>query len=220
MHDSWPDDALYRGLMSQNPRALEALIQRYSREMTYFIRLVLDGIGTAQDAEECVNDLFVAIWQEIESFDAARGALRTWMTMRGKFIALDRRRQLQRVHTAVTSLDGGLADGRSTGDSRAAEMPLALADERSLEGQLEQRERREELRLALISLSELDRTLVYLRYFHLADTEEICRRTKLTRHAVDTRLWRARKQLRDVLDALEEQAHGRNRAHKEAQRRR
>ena len=60
MHEEWTDEALYKGLVAREARALEALIRRYSREMSYFIRLVLDGVGTPQDAEECANDLFVA----------------------------------------------------------------------------------------------------------------------------------------------------------------
>lgn len=207
MHYDWPDDALHKGLIERDPRALEALVRRYSREMSYFIRLVLDGVGTPQDAEECANDLFVAVWQEIESFDARRGSLRTWITMRGKYIALDRRRQIQRRQAAFTSLDGDEGSNAASGEARAFDAARSGAlNENSMEGLLEQRERREELRRALASLPELDRTLVYMRYFQLASTEEICRKTNLTRHAIDTRLWRARKQLRDV---LEERIHGR-----------
>src|SRR5436189_3390752 len=93
------DEDLVQRLRERDPQALETLISRYSREIFYFIRLVLDGIGVAQDAEECVNDLFVAVWQEIDSFDSGRGTLRTWLTMRAKYIALDRRRQLCRRQT-------------------------------------------------------------------------------------------------------------------------
>ena len=59
MHDEWPDDALYGGLVKRDPLALEALMRRYSREMSYFIRVVLDGVGTSQDAEECASDLLL-----------------------------------------------------------------------------------------------------------------------------------------------------------------
>src|SRR5689334_6537432 len=96
VRQEWSDDNLVQGLHERNPEALETLISRYSREVFYFIRLVLDGVGVAQDAEECVNDLFVAVWQEIGTFDSGRGTLRTWLTMRAKYIALDRRRQLVR----------------------------------------------------------------------------------------------------------------------------
>ena len=210
MHDNWPDEALYRGLIDRDSRALEALISRYSREMSYFIRLVLDHAGTPQDVEECTNDLFIAVWQEIESYDPTRGSLRTWVTMRAKYIALDRRRQIQRRQAvSMTSLDNSDHPGTRDGDGFPIESSVTRLTETSMEGLLEQRERREELWHALESLTELDRVLVYMRYFKLASTEEICRKTGLTRHAIDTRLWRARKSLRDT---LEERVHEQVRA--------
>src|SRR5947207_11551057 len=96
VRQNWSDEELAQRLQQRDPEALEILISRYSREVYYFIRLVLDGIGVSQDAEECVNDLFIAVWQEIDTFDPLRGTLRTWLTMRAKYIALDRRRQLCR----------------------------------------------------------------------------------------------------------------------------
>ena len=205
MHDDLPDDALYRGVLERNPRALEALMRRYSREMSYFARVVLDTVGTPQDAEECASDLFVTVWREIDSYDPARGSLRTWLTMRTKFIALDRRRQIQRrQHLATTSLDADeLAAGRG-GEGRGGEPAAIHLADVSMEGLLEQRERREELREALESLSSLDLKLVYMRYFQLASTDDICTATGLSRHAIDTRLWRARKALRE---ALQEKTH-------------
>ena len=212
MHDEWPDDALYRGLVERNPRALEALMMRYSREMSYFIRVVLDGVGTSQDAEECASDLFIVAWQEIGSFDPARGSLRTWLTMRAKYIALDRRRQVQRRQSAVTSLDSVDSGNGATREHRLLELPLSQLTENSMEGMLEQRERREELAQALDALPALDRYLVYMRYLCLATTEEISGKTGLSRHAIDTRLWRARKALRVI---LEERIHERVRARQE-----
>jgi RNA polymerase sigma factor (sigma-70 family) len=213
-HD-WSDDDLAQRLYERDPEALETLIARYSREMYYFIRLVLEGVGVSQDAEECVNDLFVAVWQEIETFDIKRGTLRTWLTMRAKYIALDRRRHLCRrqTHTLqsadenrqyASSESGG--GRRTSGWGYETENRVALPPhpEASMENLLEQSERREELRQALATLPELDRYLIYQRYFKFASTEELAAKTSLTRHAVDTRLWRARKSLRE---ALKEHAH-------------
>jgi RNA polymerase sigma factor (sigma-70 family) len=216
VRQDWSDDDLAQRLHERDPEALETVISRYSRELFYFIRLVLDGVGVAQDAEECVNDLFVAVWQEIDSFDPTRGTLRTWLTMRAKYIALDRRRQLCRrqAHTMQSADESrqwasseSLSGPKSFGwggyesDNRVT---LPPHPESSMEHLLEQSERREELRLALATLPELDRYLVYHRYFKFASTEELAEKTGLTRHAVDTRLWRARKSLRE---ALKEHAH-------------
>src|SRR5579884_1655125 len=207
-HD-WSDDDLALRLHKRDPEALETLISRYSREIFYFIRLVLDSVGVAQDAEECVNDLFVAVWQEIDTFDSVRGTLRTWLTMRAKYIALDRRRQLCRrqAHNVQpadenrqwSSSEGGGGRGASGWGEREMRAALPPHPEASMENLLEQSERREELRLALATLPELDRYLIYQRYFKYASTEELAAKTGLTRHAVDTRLWRARKSLRDAL---------------------
>ena len=211
VRQNWSDEDLTQGLQRRDPEALETLISRYSREIFYFIRVVLDGIGVAQDAEECVYDLFMAVWQEIDSFDPERGTLRTWLTMRAKYIALDRRRQLCRrqahnLQPADESRQWSTSDngvGRNTfgrgvydNDSRIALPPYPEA---SMESLMEQSERREELRLALATLPELDRYLIIQRYFKFASTEELAAKTGLTRHAVDTRLWRARKSLRETL---------------------
>lgn len=211
VRQDWSDEDLAKRLRERDPEALETLISRYSRELFYFIRLVLDGIGVAQDAEECVYDLFLAVWQEIETFDPERGTLRTWLTMRGKYIALDRRRQLCRrqahnVQSADETRQWASSDGSGgrkapgwAGSENTSRVALPPHPEASMEHLLEQSERREELRLALATLPELDRYLIYQRYFMYASTEELAAKTGLTRHAVDTRLWRARKSLRETL---------------------
>jgi RNA polymerase sigma-70 factor (ECF subfamily) len=213
VRQNWTDDDLAQRLHERDPEALETLISRYSREVFYFIRLVLDGVGVIQDAEECVNDLFVAVWQEIDSFDPQRGTLRTWLTMRAKYIALDRRRQLCRrqahnLQSADENRQWGNSDGngiagrkklRWAGSDSESHTTLPAYSEASMEQLIEQSERLEELSHALATLPELDRQLIYLRYFKYASTEELAAKTGLTRHAVDTRLWRARKSLREAL---------------------
>jgi RNA polymerase sigma-70 factor (ECF subfamily) len=155
-----------------------------------------------------VNDLFITVWQEIDTFDSVRGTLRTWLTMRAKYIALDRRRQLCRrqalhVQPADENRQWSASDtyggGNNLGGYEDTRVTLPPHPEASMETLLEQSERREELRLALAMLPELDRYLIYQRYYKYASTEELAAKTGLTRHAVDTRLWRARKSLKETL---------------------
>ena len=99
--------------------------------------------------------------------------------------------------------DGNGAGGRNIfrrgGPDNESRIALPAYSESSMEQLIEQSERLEELSLALATLPELDRQLIYLRYFKFASTEELAVKTGLTRHAVDTRLWRARKSLREAL---------------------
>ncbi len=206
VQESWLDEReLIEGLRARNPLMLQALIVQYSRELFYLIRLILGGVGTEEDAEECANDLFVVIWQEFESFDPARASLRTWLTMRAKYLALDRRRKMQRRKLSTEPLVSFCDDTtlpqewRSSSSSSEEQTLLVSSAESSMEALLEQQERHNELRRALEELPELDRLLIYLRYFHLASMEELATRTGLSRDAVATRLWRVRRNLREVL---------------------
>lgn len=210
MQDCWDETTLYQGLLAKDTRALEALVARYARELTYFVRIVLAGIGTAQDAEECVNDLFEAVWFEIDEFDAQRGSLSAWLSMRAKYLALDRRRQIQRRLGAPPASAAESASAQAWPTYSATRWSLASEQEsgESLDGLVERREQQQELRQVLEELPELDRLLVYLRYFRLTSTDEIAARTGLTRRAIDTRLWRTRKHLRGALQALQERTHG------------
>ncbi|MGO8947932.1 MAG: sigma-70 family RNA polymerase sigma factor, partial [Ktedonobacterales bacterium] len=160
MHDDWPEQSLYLGILNRDQAALEELIRRSSRELSYFIRSVLENSGTAQDVEECTSDLFVTVWLDIGSYDPDRGSLRTWITMRAKFIALDRRRQIQRRQAILmSSLENAELVGINQGDSYPGDRSLLRTADNSMDRLLEQRERREELKQALESLSEQDRII-------------------------------------------------------------
>jgi RNA polymerase sigma-70 factor (ECF subfamily) len=210
VQDGWFDEqALIEGLRAQKPLMLQSLILQYSRELFYLIRLILAGVATEEDAEECANDLFVVVWQEFASFDPARASLHTWLTMRAKYLALDRRRRMQRRKLSTEPLarfweDTTLPQERLGAGASAEEYGQMASHEGSLDALLEQQERHHDLRRALEDLPELDRLLVYLRYFQLASLEELATRTGLSRDAVATRLWRVRRTLREV---LQEQAY-------------
>jgi RNA polymerase sigma-70 factor (ECF subfamily) len=212
IEDTWREEqCLIHGLRAHDPLSLEALINRYSRELFYVACLILAGVGAAQDAEECLNDLFVTVWQEFDAFDPARGSLRTWLMMRTRYIALDCRRQLLRrqhadVPVVVLHEEYSLAQEQRSLESltyqHKAYSQLTTA---GVDVLLEQQERYEALRRALEQLPTFDRFLVYLRYFQFVSVKEIAARTGLTKHAVEARLWRARKTLRE---ALQEQGPG------------
>jgi RNA polymerase sigma-70 factor (ECF subfamily) len=96
MHQPWPDEPLLiAGLSIHDPHTLDTLISNHSSDLLAWIRLILNGVGSGGDAQECLNDLFVAVWQEIASFDPARSTLQTWLIMRARDIALARRRTLR-----------------------------------------------------------------------------------------------------------------------------
>jgi RNA polymerase sigma factor (sigma-70 family) len=210
---TWLDEyQLIEGMRARDPFSLEAIVYQYSRDLFYFTRMMLAGAGSAQDAEECLNDLFLIAWQEFERFDPARSSLRTWLTMRAKYIALNRRRQLLRCPSAESLIEPLAYEPFAYEDYFPAldQQPLDRLNQQQdartqttaagVDVLLEHQERLEEMRRALERLPAFDRYLIALRYFRFASMKEIAARTGLTKHAVEARLWRARKVLRQLLE--------------------
>jgi len=176
---------LVRGIRQRDSHCLEVLITRYAAELYALVSRILGGLGSPEDTEEVVSDVFVAVWREIDEFDARRGTLAKWIRMRAKYMALDRRRRRGREVEARVEKDVAALP------HRAAEMAQGWV------------ERKESLRRALAELSELDRAIVYRRYFAEQSIGEIAQAVGLTRQAVENRLWRARRALRERMTAIE-----------------
>jgi RNA polymerase sigma-70 factor (ECF subfamily) len=201
MSERDPDRHLVEGLRRGDTRALEALIQRYAGEICSLISLILGGLGSPQDAEELTSDLFVVAWREHDEYDAQRASFAHWLRMRAKYLALDRRRRLKRELARTTNeLAEEMPTSSLTPPVAWASAAAGSADaSQSIEKIVEQEERRQALYRALASLPELDRQIIYRRYFRGEAVADIAASTGLTGRAVENRLWRARTALRAIL---------------------
>jgi len=201
MSERDPDRHLVEGLRRGDTRALEALIQRYTGEIYSLISLILGGLGSPQDAEELTSDLFVVAWREHDEYDAQRAPFAHWLRMRAKYLALDRRRRLKRELARTTNeLPEETPTSSRTPPAVWASSAAGGADvSQSIEELVEQEERRQVLYRALASLPELDRQIVYRRYFRGEAAADIAASTGLTGRAVENRLWRTRTALRTIL---------------------
>lgn len=87
-------DAELMALTTQgNQEALGVLYERYSRAVYSFsLRIV----GDAQVAEEILQEVFVRIWQQGGSYQAARGSLITWLLSITHNLSIDEMRRRKR----------------------------------------------------------------------------------------------------------------------------
>lgn len=87
---SWP------GRFSRGDKqALADVMDYYGTDVLRLVKRILGGCGRAEDAEECVSDVFLAAWNNIERYDPVRASFRTWIFLLAKYKALDLRRKLQ-----------------------------------------------------------------------------------------------------------------------------
>ncbi len=168
--------------------AWEALLRSYTRKI---YNLCYRFTGRVEEAEDLTQEVFIKVFQTLKSYDAAQGSFSTWLhrVARNHLVDHYRRTRKDRV---TSSLEDELP---------AAEEKLSPHIEPT--GQVESRERRESLQLALDKLSPDLREAVVLRDLHDLDYEEIALVLKVPQGTVKSRINRGRLELGRVLKRME-----------------
>jgi RNA polymerase sigma-70 factor (ECF subfamily) len=83
---SQDDLALIRKVAGGETEALRALYDAYSRGVYALLSRML---GSAAEAEEQLQEVFVTLWREAARFDPARGSLKVWIYTIARHRALD-----------------------------------------------------------------------------------------------------------------------------------
>lgn len=91
------EQKLMRELRQRKPAVYERLMREYGRLLWTIAAGILSGIGSREDVEEVVADVFVELWQRPEQFDSAKGEVKNFLCIKAKSRAIDRMRQLCRM---------------------------------------------------------------------------------------------------------------------------
>ena len=191
--DAASETVLVERLREGDASALEALMERYASRVFRVAR----GIArTDADAEEVVQDVFLALARKIDSFEG-RAQLSTWIYRVATNAALLKRRG-KRVQLEV-SLEEHLPTFKEDGH-RDGPRDYLLADwSRTPEAELLDGEARTVLARAIDQLSDTYRAVLILRDVEELSNEETARILGESVGSVKSRLHRARMALREQL---------------------
>lgn len=176
----YSENELISEIKRRNRNAFEVLVREYSKPMYYLAYNILGGYGTKEDIEECVSDVFLEIWQKVSRFDADRGNVKTWILMLTKYRALAYKRELS------------AAPADNIEDYQ-------LEDPGTPERQALARETQEKLVETIGTFSALDKELFVRRYYFGESIHNLMGSLGLSRSAVDNRLHRSRKVIKEAL---------------------
>jgi RNA polymerase sigma-70 factor (ECF subfamily) len=182
------DQELLDRCLAGEDSAWEALLRDYTRKI---YNLCYRFTGRVEEAEDVTQEVFIKVFQTLKSYAAAQGSFSTWLNRVARNHLVDHYRRT-RKDRVTSSLEDELP---------AAEQKPSPQMEPTV--QVESRERRETLQLALDKLSPDLREAVILRDLHDLDYEEIALVLKVPQGTVKSRINRGRLELGRVLKRME-----------------
>jgi RNA polymerase sigma-70 factor (ECF subfamily) len=176
------DQALVERFRQGDDSAFDRIVAQYAAEIAALANRLLGWPG---DVDDVVQEVFVAAWIGLKKFRGESG-LRTWLfIITVNKCRRHRFRRLQRLRLVAV-------EGADTLESRERSSDRAAMDQETFA----------RVRRAIQMLPQKYREVVALRYLQGLEAEEICRLLGITANAMQVRLNRARKRLREQLGDL------------------
>jgi RNA polymerase sigma-70 factor, ECF subfamily len=182
---------LIRRCLDGDAAAWEELVQRYHRRI---YNICYRFAGSAEDAQDLTQEVFVKMYRTLKTYDMERGAFMTWVTAMTRNLLVDhfRRTKQERVtdsldaapsaHDDAVLLSAQVEDRRPAPDARAQSQELEEAVHR-----------------AMGRLSPDLREAVILRDLQDMDYKEIATVLKVPEGTVKSRINRGRAELARLL---------------------
>lgn len=173
---------LMQRIAQQDQSALSELYDRYARIL---LGLACKMLGSIEDAEEVVLDVFSQIWRTAKSYDPQRGRVEAWLFLLTRSRALDKIRSQQRSLRTLITLET-FRERSSTFTSGPEDHVL-------------QTERQSAVRSALGKIPAEQSEVILLAYFHGWTQARIAEHLNVPVGTVKTRLRLGLTKLRALL---------------------
>ena len=194
------DGDLLKRLLSGEQQAFRELVIAYQSAM----RAVAYAIVGSRHADEVVQDAWLSVVRNLAGFEG-RSSLKTWLLTITANAAKNRYKQnrWEVLLDDLTSPHGTIGDDRFSSDGHWLLAPLAWHQD-SPEALLTEDELRECLERTLISLPQLQSSVLVLRERQGLELEEICNLLELSLSNVRVLIHRARLKVFATVEHFEE----------------
>lgn len=179
---SMTDREILDYIKSDKQKGMAFLIDAYSSLVFKIVSSVVLPVGSVQDAEECVSDVFIVFYNNIEKIDLQKSSLKGFLAMLAKRNAITLYRSLKRTYLSEENYEDQ-TDLPFVENGLDADTRKALFD-------------------AVKALGEPDCTIVTRRYILGQTAAEIAPTVNLSSAAVQKRIERSILKLREMLGGV------------------
>jgi RNA polymerase sigma-70 factor (ECF subfamily) len=191
-------NALVRRCLQGDGHAWQQIVETQHRRV---YGLCYRFTGSAGDAEDLTQDVFLKVYRNLKTFDVERGSFPTWLTTLTRNLLVDHFRRTRAKQT-THSLDAGWNDAEGPSASPAEKLHTQQADplqncmDRELQALVQQ---------ALLQVSPELREAVILRDLKDMDYKEIAEVLRIPEGTVKSRISRGRMELARLLERTKRQ---------------
>ncbi len=165
-------------LKAKKQDALEFIVDKYLPLVKGVTYKVLSSSENKYLIEECINDIFLSVWDNANKFQGKDEEFKKWICIIAKFKAIDYyRKSIRNVELLVDEVIEGKAI--------------------SAENEAIVNEDWDEIINLLGYLNDMDREIFIRKFFLDEKSEAIANRFNITRAAIDNRIYRGKKTLRE-----------------------
>jgi RNA polymerase sigma-70 factor (ECF subfamily) len=182
---------LVRRCISGDAAAWEEIVQRYHRRI---YNICYRFAGSAEDASDLTQEVFIKMYRTLNSYDVDRGAFMTWMTTMTRNLLVDhfRKTRQDRMTESLDTTSSAHEDAMPLGEQIPDRAPAP-------DSKVQSREAQETVHEALQKLSPELREAVILRDLQDFDYREIATVLKVPEGTVKSRINRGRAELARLL---------------------
>lgn len=179
------EQALLAALRVQDESALAYAIKHFGGYVAAVVRNTLGTQATAEDVEELVSDVFVALWKNAPRFREST-SFKPWLAVVARNTSLKWCRTAHPLESLNDDVAATVAAARSTIDDEVLHSIMQHAQQ-------------EQLHEALCQLEPQDRQLFERHYLKDESIGSIARQTGMNRSTIKSRLFRNRRKLKEHL---------------------
>lgn len=161
-----------------NEKALQYFIDHYGWIVKSIICEKLRGYE--QEQEECMNDVFLAIWENVSHYDSERAAFTTWVSAVTRYRILNYRRRIQNA--------GWVEDIDNVEPVGDMDVSVQFFEEE-----------KEEFQSLLYGLSEENQEIFMRLFWEEQEHSEISREMNIPKDKLYNRISRGKKRLRNTI---------------------